>query len=89
MRDDLHTNDFGWVLLFLAVICLALAQACAPPELGPEPTTDPVVTTECEMTVVNRHVQDGALCKGDFVATGMVSLSPARIQCASIDWKCE
>jgi len=74
--------------LLLPVTLLGIFLNFCAPKLGLAPNDDPHTQTNCVMKVVNRHTQDGSLCRGDFVGTGVVSLSPMKIQCAEVDWEC-
>jgi hypothetical protein len=85
-------RDIVVSLLGILVLTIFLALfACAPPELDftAPVVEEPKVKTNCKMTVVNRHTQDGALCTGNYLATGLVSISPTKIQCAQVDLDCQ
>ena len=77
--------------LFLGLLFFLAVFACAPPELDlAQPIKEgPKVTAVCKTVVINRHIHKGAICVGEFIATGLVSISPTKIQCAQIDMACE
>ena len=68
----------------IALPVLVLGCSATEPEVMPY---NPVVIPNQKMLVINRHVQIGMECRGDYVAVGVKSIQPARIICAQIDFE--
>jgi len=67
---------------FLFLMLVSCAEP-APEELG---DYVPIIVPEKKMIVINRHVQAGLECHGNYIAVGVDRLQPPRILCAAIDF---